>query len=437
MLSALFFGFAALRSLASAQAQTFAPAPVPVRGLAAAAGPAANVNAPGSRFYGAVEYLYWWVKAAPLSVPLISSGPSENKEGFLINSGSTVLYGAPFAPAVGGKDTQSFPGASGTRLTLGYFLDDSRINAVETSAFALQRVTAGFSAAGNANGVYTAGRVVDGQPAGIRIPVYNTIPYAPGGGCDPENGLCLVPKTEDGVPVSLPGDITGKATARNSLQLWGMDISGVRLLASGPSWAVSGLAGAQYLDLEEGFGLTDTLAGIPGGGYVGQSGQSNDSFKTRNQFYGVGLGLRGRYTYGPFFAEATGRLGIGVSHEVLSVQGSYFDVNSGFASSSGPYGTFAMPANEGRFSRNNFAAVPAVQVKLGYNVTPAIRLTVGYDFLYDNNVIRPGDQINRNVPKGQTFQQDGTAASTTSPTRLFRTTDFFAHGLSAGVSFTV
>jgi Putative beta barrel porin-7 (BBP7) len=106
-----------------------------------------------------------------------------------------------------------------------------------------------------------------------------------------------------------------------------------------------------------------------------------------------------------------------------------------FASTSGPYGIFAMPANEGAFSQTHFAVVPEVQVKVGYNITPSIAITVGYDFLYDSNVIRPGDQINRNIPKGQTFQQDGTAASLTSPARLFRTTDFYAQGISIGLVF--
>jgi Putative beta barrel porin-7 (BBP7) len=74
-----------------------------------------------------------------------------------------------------------------------------------------------------------------------------------------------------------------------------------------------------------------------------------------------------------------------------------------------------MPANEGHFTANEFAAVPQGQVRLGYDLTSWIRVTVGYDALYVSNVIRPGDQINRDIPTGQTFQQDGTPASATSP----------------------
>ena len=206
-------------------------------------------------------------------------------------------------------------------------------------------------------------------------------------------------------------------------------------LYSGPGWELSGLAGLRVLALDEGLGLTNTIVGLSAF-YQGQSGTSNNSFKTMNRFYGAGIGVRGRYAWGRFFTEATARVALGDSHEVLSVQGAYADYGAPFATSQGPYGTFAMPANEGRFSHDNFAVVPEGQIKLGYSVTPSLRLTIGYDVLYDSNVIRPGDQISRYVPKGQTFQQDGTSPSQTTPVRLFRTTDFYAHGLSAGVSFT-
>jgi hypothetical protein len=102
---------------------------------------------------------------------------------------------------------------------------------------------------------------------------------------------------------------------------------------------------------------------------------------------------------------------------------------------SGTEGVFAQPANEGQLSAARFAVVPEVQLKLGYNITPAMQITVGYDFLYDSDVIRPTDQIDRNIPKGQTFLQGGNFVSTTSPARLFRSTDFFAQGFTLGLSY--
>jgi hypothetical protein len=124
-------------------------------------------------------------------------------------SQSTILYGAPFAPATGGNDTQKFSGFSGTRLTLGYWMDDAQRLAIEARGFLLQTRTAGFKASGDSTG-----------SPGMRIPLFNSQPYRPGGMCDP-TGLCMVPTQEDGVPVAVPGSLTGSVSIENRLQLWG------------------------------------------------------------------------------------------------------------------------------------------------------------------------------------------------------------------------
>jgi Putative beta barrel porin-7 (BBP7) len=381
-----------------------------------------------SRLYGGVEYLGWWVKGAPLAVPLVSTGPiSTTHHGWLSSPDSTILYGAPHAPAQGGNDTQSFPIFSGTRLTVGYDLDASRRYAVELSGFALQSRTAGFDIQGNQ----------DGLPI-INIPVYNTTPYTPGGR---PGGL---PPAEDGLPAALPSDpdrfdsnagvFTGRVKITNSLQLWGASLTGVASLYRTPSWEVSGLAGFRFLRLAENFNLFYQSIGISGV-YAGEYGTATDTFGTQNHFYGSLLGVRGRYSFGRMFVEASGSVAFGASNETLNVNGGFSSINFQQPTRTGPEGVFAQPANEGTFSSVHFAVVPEVALKIGYDITPSIRVTIGYDFLYDSSVIRPTDQIDRNIPKGQTFLQGGSTVSTTSPTRIFRTTDFYAQGVSVGVAY--
>jgi opacity protein-like surface antigen len=367
------------------------------------------------------------VKGAPLSVPLVSTGPIETTHhGWLINSDTTILYGAPQAPATGGNDVQKFPRFSGARLTAGYWLDDSRQFAIEASGFALERRSAGFNIRGDEVG----------SPV-INIPVYNTIPYAPPGRT---GGL---PPAEDGLPASLTenadrfdgnaGVFTGGVKITNSLRLWGADATGVATFFRNSSWTVSALAGFRYLDLSESFNLFYDSVGR-GGVYLGQSGTAWDQFKTSNRFFGATLGLRTLYLNGPFSIEMSGRLGIGANYQVIDIGGGFTSLNYITPIGGGPQGVFAQPANEGRYSAVDFAVVPEAQIKFGYNLTPSARITIGYDVLYESSVVRPTDQINRNLPKGQTFQQGGTVSSSTSPTRLFNTTDFYAHGISAGLS---
>jgi hypothetical protein len=409
----------------SATAQNAIPAPT----FAAASQNIADTGLISwSRLYGGVEYLGWWVKGAPLTVPLVSTGPiSTTHHGFLDRPDSTILYGAPHAPAKGGDDTQPFSIFSGGRLTLGYDLDDSRRYAIEASGFGLQSQSAGFSISADQNG----------QPI-INIPVFNTISYTPGGR---PGGL---PPNEDGLPAALPsnpdrfdgnaGVFTGGVKITNSLELWGADLKGVANFYRSSSWELSGLAGFRFLRLSESFNLFYQSVGVSGV-YTGEYGTANDRFATQNSFYGSELGVRGRYQYGPFSVEGSVSVALGASNEVLNVNGGFVSYNFQGLVRSGPEGVFAQPANEGQFSSIRFAVVPEVALKLGYNITPSTRLTLGYDFLFDSSVIRPIDQVNRNIPKGQTFLQGGDTVSTTSPERIFRPTNFFAQGISVGMEF--
>jgi hypothetical protein len=389
--------------------------------------------APESRFYGGIEYLQWWVKDAPLSIPLVSTGPiSSTHHGFLggradvTSTDTTILYGAPYSNSKGGNTSQPFPGFAGTRLTFGYSLGNERRYAFEASGFALQSQSAGYAAYSDPSG----------SPI-INIPVYNTVSYSPGGR---PGGL---PPSEDGLPASLPSDpnrfdgnagvFMGGVKISNSLQLLGAEATGVMSLYRGSNWEVSGLVGARYLDLSEAFNLTFESQGVSGL-YRGAVGSASDTFETKNQFYGAMLGLRGRYSSGRLSVDVSGRVALGASHQTEYVAGGYWQSRTtGF--SAGQEGVFAQPANAGRTSQESFAFVPDAQIKIGYAITPRLRATIGYDFLYYSNVLRPGDQLSHYIPKGQTFNQGGATPSTTSPARYSETTDFFAHGFSVGLEY--
>ncbi|MEO6786802.1 MAG: BBP7 family outer membrane beta-barrel protein [Chthoniobacteraceae bacterium] len=384
--------------------------------------------APETRFYGGVEYLMWWAKDAPLSVPLVSTGTiSDTHHGFLEFPDSTIVYGAPHYPAKGGNDSQRFQAFTGTRFTFGYSLGSERRFAIEASGFALLQQSAGYGSYSDATG----------QPV-INIPVFNTTSYSPSGR---PGGL---PPAEDGLPASVYSDphrvdgnagvFSGGVNIKNTLELWGTEAVGVISLYRTPSWELSGLVGFRYLDLAETFNLEYQSIGVSGR-YVGTGGQATDTFETRNRFFGGILGMRGRYSAGRLSVDLSGRVALGVSSQMENIFGGYYSYGFNSLYSAGSEGVFAQPANSGRTYSSRFAVVPDAQIKIGYAITPRLRATIGYDFLYYSSVLRPGDQINRNIPKGQTFQQGGKTVSTTSPVRLSQTSDFFAHGITFGLDF--
>lgn len=354
-----------------------------------------------SRLHAEGEYLLWWVKGAPLPIPLVVTGPFQEEDRG-VSPLATILYGGT---------PQKFPTFSGARLTIGSWLDDEQGFGVEGRGFLLERQTAGFMARSNAAG----------SPL-LQVPFYNT---QPAGEFAPSPG-------ENGFPLALPGGLTGGVSITNSLRLWGSDLTGVVVVSSAPTWALSGLVGFKYLDLFESFDLHGDVTGLAAE-FRGQSGALSDHFRTRNQFYGGAVGARALYQFGPLSVEASSRVALGASHQVLNVAGAFRAVN--YKSTVGPEGIFAQPANSGRHAADNFAVVPEAQLKLGYSPAGWMRLTVGYDFLYDSSVVRPGDQLNRNLPKKQTFLQGGTDVSFTEPAPLFNRSSFVAHGVSFGLEF--
>ena len=77
-----------------------------------------------------------------------------------------------------------------------------------------------------------------------------------------------------------------------------------------------------------------------------------------------------------------------------------------------------------------------MNAKLSYNVARWLVAHVGYDFMYWNAVVRPGAQVNRNLNLTQSPIFGANAlAGVAQPSSLFRTSDYYLHGLSAGLEF--
>ena len=183
---------------------------------------------------------------------------------------------------------------SGGRLWLGYWLDDVQHLAVEAGGFGLQKAEADYNVSSNSAG-----------SPGLSVPEYNGFLYLPEGQCGPGSPFCGTGVGEDRSPVAIPNNLVGSVAIKNTLELWGLHANAVMNFIRTPTWEVCALGGFRYLNLNEDFNMNTTLTGISGSPFAGQSGNTNDNFATRNQFYGALIGLRGRGTYGPFSLETT------------------------------------------------------------------------------------------------------------------------------------
>ena len=389
-----------------AAAQTATPA-APEASLAFEAIPvvdaAPSASSASGRFWLSSEYVHWWTRSAPVPVPLVTTGDPVNDAfpGAIGQPGTRVLFG--------GNDVD-FGGASGMRLTLGAWLDNERTLGFEATGFALEQQSSRFSIASDSVG----------NPP-IYLPAFNT---AAGG--------------ERSLRVSDPvNQFAGGVSIDSSLELWGTEFNGVFTVVRRPGMEFSLLAGFRYMDLRENLHLNNPTTDL----FFGSFEVIDDSFATQNQFYGGQLGGRLSLQVRRFTLDVTGKVALGSTHQIVDVNGSSTltalpggIVPTPSGPGTFPGGFFAEPSNIGRRSADTFGVIPAVELKLGYQLTERLRIFAGYDFLYWNSVVRPGNQIDRNInPTQVPVLGLGPATGSAQPAPLFSRSDFWVQGVSFGM----
>src|SRR5262249_27422423 len=144
--------------------------------------------------------------------------------------------------------------------------------------------------------------------------------------------------------------------------------------------------------LDEALQVAEAQYRLLGGGTVLQA----DRFSTQNRFYGAQLGMQVGTSMGRFSLDLKGKVALGNTHEMVDITGATL-TNNGRGLQLRQGGLLAQPTNIGRRSRDVFGVIPEVGVTLGYQVTDYFRVFAGYNFLYWNNVVRPGSQIDRSI----------------------------------------
>ena len=76
--------------------------------------------------------------------------------------------------------------------------------------------------------------------------------------------------------------------------------------------------------------------------------------------------------------------------------------------------------------------MPAARLRLGYDLTDHIRLTASYEAFLWTRIMRPSDQLDRQINLSQTY---GPLVGVARPTLPNRHTDFWAQGFTVGIQF--
>jgi hypothetical protein len=367
-------------------------------------GSVAGGAAHGSRAYFGVEYLLYWTKHAPVPFAVATIGPR----------GSNGAIGSPGVQTLFGNTDIGFNNFSGIRALAGIWLTQNESLALEGNFFILPSKH-------------------NGTPA---LPGSDLLPVLARPFFDTANNR------QNSLIVSQPGTFLGSVQTTAGLQLWGAELGPVWRAIDRGRWTLDTGAAFKFLSLDESLNITSassTLAGgisvLQGRAFASPSVLSvTDNFRTTNNFYGGTLMARANAHVEAFTWSLTGKLGLGWMDSNLYTTGSSTITSANPAITSNG-GLFAAGPNLGTFNSSKFTVIPEFALNMNAQVTSHIALNVGYNFLYVNNVLRPGDQItgrmNPNaVPASSNFGVRSGPAGSNIP---LATSSFWAQGFNLGL----
>jgi hypothetical protein len=197
------------------------------------------------------------------------------------------------------------------------------------------------------------------------------------------------------------------------------------------------LFGYRYWNLDESLEINDYARFVDSAIVAnGTVIRRHDDFDTSNEFHGGELGLTGEMHFGRFSIDMLGKVGLGNMHQILDIAGDRKVFNPGGALASVVEGgLLTQPSNIGRFTENDFAVIPEVSLKGGWQMTSNLRLSAGYSFLYVNRVLRPGESIDRGIDFTPANQANPIIGETRPRPKLSET-DFYLHGLNMELEFS-
>lgn len=345
------------------------------------------------RLWFRTELLIWWLRNDRLE-PLATTGPS-------LTAVNNVAVDR--ADVFGGRvDDGAFTGA---RFTVGGWLDEDRVWGLEADYFFVgPQEQERFR--------NTARRRI------LTRPFFN-----------------LNTGTPSAQIVSFPNVAAGSFDRRSPTDFDGAEIMGRWNFCACWNDRADAVAGFRYLNLDEKLTVATNSANTAAAPmFPGATVTSTDSYHTRNEFDGINLGAELELRRECWFIHFRGKVGLGQTHQTLDIAGGTTVIGANGSVTRFAGGVLAEPSNIGSHERDRFSIVPEAGIDLAYQVTKHVRLSLGYSFLYWNNVIRPGSQPDFVVDVAQAPQLAPAAAPTGQrrPAVFFRETDFWAQGISLG-----
>jgi hypothetical protein len=348
--------------------------------------------------YARVEYLMWWSNGRS-TPPLATTSPAGTVQadaGVLDDPDTSVLFGGDYGEGL----------RNGGRVTVGHSLGGNGEFSVNGRFFGLQDSTASFFADSAA-----------GDPILAR-PFFNTT---------------LV--QQDALLVAFPGITSpGSIGIQAHNDVLGADVYLRNIFWWDGSKRVDFLVGYQFSRIDDSifidsdFTSVDPLSANP----VGTTFSVSDSFRTQNEFHGGQIGAITEWQRGRAWFELLTKVAVGNMRQRAIVSGETVRTEPFAVPTVDGSGLLVQGTNAGDRQRDQFSFIPEIGFTVGYQVSSRLSLTMGYSFIYWNDVLLAGNQID---PRLNLTQNPGPIVGPAQPEFVFNDNDFWVQGLSFGGEF--
>jgi hypothetical protein len=388
---------------------------------------------PPGRFWLRTDAMLWWTNGIHLP-PLVTSNSAGNAP-IIGQTGTEIVFGSDnFLNEE--QNAYLLGGRGGARITLGGWLDRCHRWGVEADWFTLGGASVNYSNFSN------------GNPATGR-PFFNLEPSPAG------------PPVGESAEIVAMGDISGTVTvhAGDSFDAAGFMVrynlcccggcdpcgdcgsggcgTGGCDVADACNMCMNYcrtdfLFGYRHYALRDGVTITESLDDRTPG--VNRHTDIADNFSCRNDFNGVDLGLNSELRRGRWSLNILTKMAFGTNQQTTVINGT--TATQSLVGPLDPHffpvGIYAVAPNSGTFTQSDFTVIPQFGLEIGYQLTCHVRTYIGYNILYWANVMRAGEQIDRNIdPRNWAAAPDAENALPF-PQFLDRGANFWAQGINLG-----
>ena len=348
--------------------------------------------------YARVEYLMWWSHGRR-TPPLVSTSPTGTPRadaGVLDDPDTTVLFGGDYGEGL----------RNGGRVTVGRSLGQTGEFSLNGRFFALEDSSDGFFAAS-----------ATGDPILAR-PFYNALLGQ-----------------QDALLVAYPGvSADGSIGIQTHNDVLGADVYLRNIFWWDECKRIDFLVGYQFTRIDDSvaiasdFTSVDPLSNNP----VGTTFSVTDSFRMQNEFHGGQIGVITEWQRGRAWFELLTKVAIGNMRQRATLRGETVRTEPFAIPTVDDSGLLVQGTNAGDRQRDQFSFIPEIGFTVGYQVSERLSLTAGYSFIYWNDVLLAGDQIDSQV---NLSQNPGPIVGPARPAFAFNDNDFWVQGLSLGGEF--